>query len=62
MHKVAVFVHFICCYDKKFVIIGNPNAITYKEFFPLLRDNKVWVGYKSMGSDMLFGTSKEYEQ
>ena len=49
-------------YDKKFVIIGNPNAITYKEFFPLLRDNKVWVGYKSMGSDMLFGTSKEYEQ
>lgn len=48
-------------YGKKFLIVGNPNAITYKEFFPLLKNNDVWVGYKSMGSDMLFRTSKEYE-
>ena len=32
-------------YGKKFVIIGNMNAITYKEFFPLLKDNKVWAGF-----------------
>ncbi len=32
-------------YGKKFVIIGNMNAITYKEFFPLVKDNKVWIGY-----------------
>ncbi len=31
-------------FDKKFVIMGNKNAITYKEFFPLLKDNKVWIG------------------
>ena len=31
-------------HKKKFLIIGNLNAITYKEFFPLLRDNKVWMG------------------
>lgn len=31
-------------YEKKFIIIGNINAITYKEFFSLLRNNKVWVG------------------
>lgn len=31
-------------YDKQFLIIGNMNAITYKEFFPLLKENKVWVG------------------
>lgn len=31
-------------YNKKFIIIGNINSITYKEFFPLLKDNKVWVG------------------
>lgn len=31
-------------YDKKFLIIGNINAITYKEIFPLLKDNKVWLG------------------
>ena len=34
-------------YDKKFIIIGNKNAITYKEFFPLLKENKVWLGYFS---------------
>ena len=34
-------------YGKKFLIIGSMNAITYKEFFPLLKDNKVWIGYTS---------------
>lgn len=33
-------------YDKKFIIIGNKNAITYKEIFPLLKKNKVWIGYE----------------
>lgn len=32
-------------YKKKFLIIGNKNAITYKEVFPLLANNKVWLGY-----------------
>lgn len=32
-------------YDKKFIIIGNKNAITYKEVFPLIKDDKVWLGY-----------------
>lgn len=31
-------------YDKKFIIIGNQNALTYKEFFPLVVNNKVWYG------------------
>lgn len=31
-------------HEKKFLIIGNKNAITYKEFFPLLRNNEVWIG------------------
>ena len=35
-------------YEKKFIIIGNKNAITYKEFFPLLKENKVWIGYNSV--------------
>ena len=34
-------------YNKKFLIIGNKNSITYKEFFPLLKSNKVWIGYGS---------------
>jgi len=32
-------------HQKKFLIIGNKNAITYKEFFPLLKENKVWLGF-----------------
>ena len=32
-------------YDKKFLIIGNINAITYKEVFPLIKENKLWLGY-----------------
>ena len=31
-------------YQKKFLIIGNQNAITYKEIFPLIKDNKLWLG------------------
>lgn len=31
-------------YDKKFLVIGNQNAITYKEIFPLIKDNKIWLG------------------
>jgi len=32
-------------YDKKFLILGNVNAITYKEIFKLIKGNKVWLGY-----------------
>lgn len=38
---------------KNFLIIGNKNAITYKKFFPLLKDNKVWIGYNNPSE---FGT------
>ncbi len=49
-------------YDKKFLILGNPNAITYKEIFPLLKENQMWLGYKSIGTDMLFHVPEEYQQ
>ena len=32
-------------YEKKFIIIGNVNAVTYKEFFPLIKEGKVWPGF-----------------
>lgn len=34
-------------YNKEFLIIGNKNALTYKEIFPLLKENKVWLGNNS---------------
>lgn len=36
-------------YKKKFVIVGHQNAITYKEVFPLIKENKVWLGYGFKG-------------
>lgn len=46
-------------YDKKFLIIGNVNAITYKEIFPLIQENKLWMGYKY--GDMAFRVPDYYE-
>ena len=37
-------------YDKKFLIVGHQNAITYKEVFPLIKDNKLWLGYGFKGA------------
>ena len=34
-------------YKKKFLIIGNMNAVSYKEIFPLIKTNKIWFGYNS---------------
>jgi len=42
------FLPWIMDADKKFIIMGNKNAITYKEVFPLLKDNKMWVGSTSL--------------
>ena len=39
---------------KKFLIIANKNAITYKDIFPLIKGNKLWMGVTPMGTDMLF--------
>ena len=46
-------------YDKKFVIIGHQNAITYKEIFPLIRDNKMWLGYGFKGGAAHFNSAYE---
>lgn len=41
------FVAQLIKYEKKFLIIGNQNAITYKEIFKLIKDNMIWLGFKS---------------
>lgn len=47
-------------YDKKFLILGNMNAITYKEFFPLIKDNKVWGGV-SFNKSVQFEVPEHYD-
>jgi len=41
------FVATLMANKKKFLIVGNNNAITYKEIFPLIRENKIWLSYDS---------------
>lgn len=48
-------------YDKKFLIIGNQNAITYKEIFPLIKANKMWLGYSIHSGDRAFFVPDDYE-
>ncbi len=43
------YVAQLVAYDKKFLIVGNQNAITYKEIFPLIKENKLWLGYGFKG-------------
>lgn len=45
-------------YKMKFLIIGNKNAITYKEPFALIKKNRLWVGVTPMGTDMTFRVSE----
>jgi len=47
-------------YDKKFVIVGNHNAITYKQIFPHIKEDRIWLGYKY--GDMAFKVPENYEQ
>ncbi len=47
-------------YQKQFLIIGNINAITYKDIFPLIRDNKMWFGPSITGGDREFQVPDYY--
>lgn len=48
-------------YKKQFIIIGNKNAVTYKEIFPLLKENKVWIGHRNMNRDFWFIVAENYK-
>ncbi|MXW68069.1 MAG: modification methylase [Gemmatimonadales bacterium] len=47
-------------YDKKFLVIGNMNAATYKEVFPLIQANKLWYGASIKSGDREFGVPSHY--
>jgi len=55
------FLAWIVEAGKKFVIIGNKNAISNKEVFPVIKDNKMWVGATSFNKDMLFISPEEID-
>jgi len=49
-------------YKKKFLIIGNQNAITYKEIFKLIKENELWLGVSMNGSNRWFQIPDYYEK
>ena len=53
------YVALLMEYEKQFLIIGNQNNITYKEIFPLIQQNKIWLGCKF--GDMAFRVPDYYE-
>ena len=54
------FLAWIVEADKQFLIIGNMNAVTYKEVFPLIKENKIWYGCSISSGDREFGVPDEY--
>ena len=54
------FLAWIMEAKKQFIIIGNVNAITYKEVFPLLKENLAWLGYSIHSGDRKFNVPDDY--
>lgn len=54
------FVSLLVQYNKKFLIIGNVNAIKYKEIFPLVVQNKIWLGASIHSGDREFQVPDDY--
>lgn len=52
------FLAWIMEADKQFLTLGNMNAISYKEVFPLIKDNKIWLGVVSGGKEYLTPTGE----
>lgn len=55
------FLAWIVEADKKFLIIGNLNAISYKEVFPLIKNNMIWLGVTSFNTGMYFRVPDTFE-
>lgn len=55
------FIKTLFDYDKKFLIIGNMNAIAYKEIFPYIKNNQLWLGVSISSGDRRFDVPKTYD-
>ena len=56
------FIALMMEFNKKFIIVGNGNAVTYKEVFPYIKNNQIWMGAsKGIGGKMSFYASDDYD-
>ncbi len=58
--KFRQYIALLVKFNKKFIVIGNQNAITYKEIFPLIKDNKIWTGSQKGIISMYFEVPNSY--
>ena len=54
------YIALLVKYKKKFLVLGNKNAITYSEIFPFFKENKIWVGVMPMTREIYFDVPQEY--
>ena len=47
-------------YEKKFLILGNKNALTYADVFPLIKENRLWIGVTPMSREIYFNVPQSY--
>ena len=55
------FLAWVVAGGQRFAVIGSINAITYREAFPLIRANRMWLGARGAGRDMVFGVPEGAE-
>lgn len=55
------FVQWVFAGEKQLSVVGSSNAVTYREVFPLIRDNLLWKGATANNRDMVFGVPKGTE-
>lgn len=55
------YITLLLDHEKKFLIIGNKNSITYRELFKPIQDNKLWTGYRGFAGGMWFFTPENSE-
>ena len=61
IRKRREYIKQLMDYNKKFIIIGNTQAITYKEIFPYIKNNELWLGVSSFNCGMYFNVLEKYE-
>ena len=54
------YIKLLVFQNKRFLVLGNINAITYKDFFPLIQDNKIWLGASIHSGDIEFRVPQDY--
>lgn len=56
------FISVMNSWSKSYVLLGSPNAVTYSSVFPLIRDNKLWLGNKPWSKEVYFIVGDEYKK